>query len=50
METDKCNDCGQDFDVNDLFYGPCPYAEEFSDDPPDVVLCRECYVESIESI
>lgn len=50
LPKDFCESCHNQFDVEDLIYGPDPYASEINGDNRETVLCRECYHESCMDI
>lgn len=43
-ETAKCEDCKKSFPVDELIWGPDPFAEEVRDDKTPVLLCETCYL------
>jgi Zn finger protein HypA/HybF involved in hydrogenase expression len=46
----SCESCQQNFPVEKLIFGPCPFASEIYNDYTPTILCEKCYHEALMDI
>jgi len=50
LPSDFCESCHNSFPIEELNYGPNPFAHEIYGDTTETVLCKECYYQSCMDI